>query len=129
MKDHLKALLGKAEQYLRSAALLRTGGDYDSATSRLYYAMFYCAEALLLTKGLTFSRHKGVITGFGKHFVKTGELPPAMHQWLREAFDKRQLGDYASISALDEDDVTDLQEKAEQFVQQTKEFLNQQGLG
>ena len=128
MKDHIKALLGKAEQYLRSAALLRTGGDYDSATSRLYYAMFYCAEALLLTKGLTFSRHKGVITGFGKHFVKTGELPLAMHQWLREAFDKRQLGDYASISALDEDDVTDLREKAEQFIQQTKEFLNQQGL-
>ena len=128
MKDHVKALLGKAEQYLRSATLLRTGGDYDSAISRLYYTMFYCAEALLLTKGLTFSRHKGVITSFGKQFVKTGELPPAMHQWLREAFDKRQLGDYASISALDEDDVTDLQAKAEQFVQQTKAFLHQRGL-
>ena len=128
MKDRLDALLGKAERYLRSAALLRTGGDYDSATSRLYYAMFYCAEALLLTKGLTFSKHKGVITGFGRHFVKTGELSPAMHQWLREAFDKRQLGDYASISALDENDVKDLQRKAEQFVQQTKEFLSRQGL-
>ena len=78
MKDHVKALLGKAEQYLRSATLLRTGGDYDSAILRLYYTMFYCAEALLLTKGLTFSRHKGVITSFGKQFVKTGELPPAI---------------------------------------------------
>ncbi|NUO80565.1 HEPN domain-containing protein [candidate division KSB1 bacterium] len=33
---------------MHSAELLRSEGDYDSSTSRLYYAMFYCAEAALL---------------------------------------------------------------------------------
>lgn len=127
MKDQIKALLEKAERYLSSAELLRAGGDFDSAASRLYYAMFYCAEAVLLTKGLTFSRHRGVIAGFGQHLVKTGELPAEMHQWLREAFDKRQLGDYASVSSLEEDDISDLQIKTKQFVQQTKVFLRQGG--
>ncbi|MEX2706693.1 MAG: HEPN domain-containing protein [Candidatus Freyrarchaeum guaymaensis] len=47
-------------------------GDYDSCVSRCYYAMFFLAEAVLLTKGLRASSHKGVISLFGKHFVKTG---------------------------------------------------------
>ena len=34
--------------------------------------MFFLAEAVLLTKGLRASSHKGVISLFGKHFVKTG---------------------------------------------------------
>ncbi|MGH7967022.1 MAG: hypothetical protein ACRERD_35235 [Candidatus Binatia bacterium] len=90
MKDQIAALLEKAERYLRSAELLRAEGDYDSA---------------LLTKELTFSRHRGVVAGFGRHLIKTGELPAEMHQWLREAFDKRQLGDYAPLSPLEEDDI------------------------
>lgn len=125
MKDEIVALVEKAERYLRSAALLHTTGDYDSAASRLYYAMFYCAEAVLLTKELTFSRHRGVIAGFGQHFIKTGALPVEMHQWLREAFDKRQLGDYAPLSPLEEEDSGDLQVKAQRFIQHTKAFLQQ----
>ena len=125
MKDQIESLVEKSDRYLHSAALLREAEDFDSAASRLYYAMFYCAEALLLTKELSFSKHRGVIAGFGQHFVKTGDLPAEMHQWLREAFDKRQLGDYASPSSLEEEDALDLQEKAERFVRQTKEFLGQ----
>ena len=37
--------------------------------------MFYCAQAMLLTKNLSFSSHKGVISAFGEHFVKTGVFP------------------------------------------------------
>ena len=36
--------------------------------------MFSYAEALLLTKGLSFSKHSAVIENFGKHFIKTGLL-------------------------------------------------------
>jgi len=47
-------LLEKAERYIRSAKLLAGDGDYDSAASRLYYAMFYIAERLLEVKDLSF---------------------------------------------------------------------------
>jgi uncharacterized protein (UPF0332 family) len=33
--------------------------------------MFYCAEALLFSIGLSFSKHSAVISFFGKEFVKT----------------------------------------------------------
>ena len=45
---------------------------YDVAISRAYYAMFYSATALLLTKGISRSKHSGVYSAFGQHFVKPG---------------------------------------------------------
>ena len=69
--NQLQSLIEKARRYLRSAELLIGDGDYDSAVSRAYYAMFYAAEAALLKKGMTFSSHKAVISAFGQHFVKT----------------------------------------------------------
>jgi hypothetical protein len=46
---------------------------------------------------------------------------------LREAFDKRQLGDYETMPTLDENDVRDLQRKAEQFLEHTVTLLQQSG--
>jgi len=116
-------LLAKAGKYLHSAEMLRREKDFDSAASRLYYAMFYCAEALLLKDGLSFSSHHGVIAGFGKHFVASGEMPAEMHQWLRLAFDARHDGDYVAESTIQEADILDLQHKAAQFLDRTKDFL------
>ena len=95
----------KARQFLKSAKLLKDVRGYDSSASRLYYAMFYCAEALLFSKGLTFSNHQAVISAFGQHFAKTNEMPVEMHRWLIDAFEKCQAGDYETISGLEEEDI------------------------
>ena len=47
--NEIGALIVKARRYLKSAKLLLEDGDYESSISRSYYAMFYCAEAVLLT--------------------------------------------------------------------------------
>ena len=85
------ALIAKAQRYLRSAELLLQDGDYESSVSRSYYAMFYCAQATLLTKGRTFSSHRGVISAFGEQFIKTGIFPKEFGRELNKAFEKRQL--------------------------------------
>jgi uncharacterized protein (UPF0332 family) len=128
LNEEIQALLAKAETFLASAEMLRARGDVDSAASRLYYAMFYCAEALLFDKGLTFSSHRGVMSGFGQHLVKTGELPAEMHDWLLKGFEKRHAGDYLAVSRLHDAEVRDLQAKAARFVEQTREYLSGRGL-
>jgi uncharacterized protein (UPF0332 family) len=60
------ALLSKAHDSVRAAKLLSDAGLYDFAVSRAYYARFYVAEAFLLSLGLAFSRHAGVIAAFGE---------------------------------------------------------------
>jgi uncharacterized protein (UPF0332 family) len=89
LSEEVSGMLAKSRRYLSSAELLRTHGDFDSAVSRLYYAMFYGAEALLLMKGKTFTSHRAVVAAFGEQFIKSGILPKEMHQWLHRAFEKK----------------------------------------
>jgi uncharacterized protein (UPF0332 family) len=110
------ALIQKARRYLKSAEILLNDKDYESSVSRAYYSMFYAAEAALLTKGLSFSSHKGVISGFGEYFVKTGTFPKEMARELNLAFEKRQLGDYEYTSAISQEDAEDVLQRAKSFV-------------
>jgi uncharacterized protein (UPF0332 family) len=110
-------LLEKAERFIASAALLAEDGDYDSAASRLYYAMFFVAEVLLASRGHTFSSHRAVISAYGQNFAKTHEMDPDFHKALLAAFNQRQLGDYAVESGLSNDDI-------DQMLSDAKEFLN-----
>jgi len=127
LQDELQMMLEKTRRYIKSAAVLQLEGDYDPAISRLYYAMFYCAEALLLAKGHSFSSHRAVISAFAQHYVKSGALPQELHQWLRTAFAKRQISDYEFITALDASDVMSLKTQGEQFLAQTEAFLQREG--
>jgi len=121
--EEIKGMLAKARRYLASAKLLRLAGDFDSAVSRLYYSMFYGAEALLLSQEKTYSSHRAVIAAFGEHFIKSGLLSKEMHHWLHRGFEKRQISDYEFMSGISETDVVDLQEKAEEFIKRTEAFL------
>ena len=56
--------------------------------------MFFMAEAALLTKNLCASSHKGVISLFGEHFIKTGIFDRDLGKTLNDAYDKRLIGDY-----------------------------------
>ena len=123
LAEEIKGMVAKARRYLASAKLLGEAGDFDSAFSRLYYARFYGAEALLLAQGKAFSSHRAVIAAFGEHFIKSGVLPKEMHHWLHRAFEKRQISDYEVFSGISATEVTDLQGKAEEFLKKTEAFL------
>lgn len=92
--NEIASLIERARRYLKSARMLLGEPDYESCVSRVYYAMFYAAQAMLLTKGLSSSSHKGVISAFGEHFVKTGVFEREMGRELNRAFEKRQVSDY-----------------------------------
>ena len=114
----------KAEQFLRSARLLLDNGDVDSAASRLYYTMFFVAEALLQSLGLSFSSHRAIIAAYGQHFAKTGELDPRFHQVLIAAFNQRQIGDYRVQSGLGKEEVEALLAQVTDFVNAARAWLD-----
>jgi len=122
MKE-IKSLLRKAKRYIKSAEVLIQEKDYASSVSRSYYAMFYCAEALLLTKRLSFSSHKGVISAFGEHFVKTDIFPKEMGRELNRAFEKRQLGDYEYTLIISKKDAENILVSAQNFFKKVEKHL------
>lgn len=96
MKDELRTLIDKATRSLQASQELFALGHFDFAASRAYYALFYASEALLLRKGLKFSKHTAIISGIFDHCVQPGDLPRTYHQTLHLAFKLRQRGDYVS---------------------------------
>jgi uncharacterized protein (UPF0332 family) len=122
MKE-VEELIQKAKRYLRTAELALKDGDYDSCVSRCYYAMFFMAEALLLTKELRAASHKGVISLFGEHFIKTGIFNDDLGKSLRRSYDIRQKGDYAIGFMVNKKDAEERLEKAKTFVTEIENYL------
>ena len=124
MKE-IKSLLERDDRYLQSAELLLKDGDYESSVSKSYYAMFYAAQTILLTKNLSSSSHKGVISMFGEHFVKTDILSKEMGRELNRAFSKRQIGDYTYTFTISAREAEQLLESGKEFVSKTNKYLKE----
>lgn len=127
MSEELKRLINKARRSLRAAQRLYENGDYDFSISRAYYAMFYCAESLLLTQKKSFSKHSAVIAALGLHFVKSKILPPLLHSHILSAFKDRQIGDYEVIKDFTQKEAEVHLKNAKEFLDQTIHYLKEHG--
>lgn len=124
MKE-IEFLIQRATRYLKSAEILLKEKDYESSVSRTYYAMFYSVQAMLLTKKLSFSSHKGIISAFGEHFVKTGIFPKEMGRELNRAFEKRQIGDYGHKFLISEEEAEGILANGKKFVEKIVQHLKE----
>jgi uncharacterized protein (UPF0332 family) len=115
--------LERAHETLADAELLLNQNRLPAAANRIYYAMFYAAVALLITKGLSSSRHSGVIGLFHREFVKTGSFPVELAQYISLAFDERLEGDYGDYVQFERADLDDLLLNARRFVGKTVEII------
>jgi uncharacterized protein (UPF0332 family) len=102
-------------------------GDCDFASSRAYYAVFYVLEAVLLTKGLSFSKHSGVISAFNHHFVKTGIFPKEFSGWLTRLFRERQMADYEFDLSINAEEAQKDIESSQVILKAIQTYLTQQG--
>ena len=122
----LDQLLDKARRSFDVAEDLLERGHADFAASRAYYGCFYTAEALLLSEGLSYSRHSQVVAQFGRRFAKTGELDASYHRLLIEAFELRQAADYsAAPNTVSEEDARHTIREGKAFLAVARERLEQ----
>ena len=94
MSKEQKQLLLKAQESLTAAKILTSNNLFAVAASRVYYVMFYVAQAFLLEEELSFSSHSAVISNFGRLFAKHQRVPIAFHRFLINAQEKRTEADY-----------------------------------
>lgn len=66
--------LARADESMRAARLLIDAGLLHDAESRLYYAIYHAAVAVLLTEAIEPRSHAGTASLLGLHFVKTGRM-------------------------------------------------------
>ncbi|MEW5766371.1 MAG: HEPN domain-containing protein [bacterium] len=73
-KEIMVGYLNTARSKIEAAKILLDHCKYDDAVSRAYYAVFHCAQALLLSIGVKAESHSGVRQLFGLYFIYTFAL-------------------------------------------------------
>lgn len=121
-------ILRKAKKSIEAARTLFENGFYAFALSRAYYSMFYCAEAILMTKNIRVSKHSAVIALLGRDFVKTGEIPHKFFTYLRTTFNLRQTADYSFVLDITEEEARENIRRAEEFLEFTRQYISSKGL-
>lgn len=85
MNPEIQHLLSLADESHQAAKMLRENGYTRFSAAQSYYTIFYLAQAMLLSKGLTFSSHSAVVAAFGKEFARTKALDPKFHRYIIDA--------------------------------------------
>jgi uncharacterized protein len=116
LTEDQRELIEKARSSHAAAKWLMEGSYPDFAASRVYYAMFYVAQALLEGEGLAFFKHSAVIAAFGQHFARTGRVPVEFHRYLLAAQDLRHSGDYGPLHTVTLDQAREQITRAEAFL-------------
>ena len=116
---------GQARKTLQAGQHLLSGGHCRDAINRAYYAMFYATLGLLAARQLGSSKHTGVLSLFGRHFVATGEFPSDKALYLRQAFDLRQKFDYREFVEPDEHQAEEILGHAERFISEAERTWRQ----
>ena len=87
--------------------------------------MFYAAAGLLAAQRLGSSKHAGVLSLFGRHFVNTGKFSADSALHFRQAFELRQKCDYREFVEPDENQAEELLGYAEQFIAEAERAWSQ----
>jgi uncharacterized protein (UPF0332 family) len=124
----IQLYIDRARDELRATQINLSEALYGVAVTRAYYAMFYAANALLVSRGISRSKHSGVIAAFGEHFVKTGLIETRYAKMLGSAFDSRLDSDYDVTFAADQALAEELLRDAQSFVDQVEQFLHRAGV-
>ena len=121
--EYVRQELKKAEQALKAAQNLLADGLYDDAVSRAYYAVFHGARAALKIKGIETVSHKGLISQFALHLVKSGEVEEEYGDILRQIKEDRETGDYEPLVTFGADEATQLVSGAGRFLTRMKNWI------
>jgi uncharacterized protein (UPF0332 family) len=114
----------QADAAVRAAQVLLGQDLFRDTVNWSYYAMFCAVLALLVTKQIGTSKHRGAISVFDREFVRTGVFNRELSYWLHEAFEMRLDADYAEMVEVPEEDARRILSNAETFIVQVKDYLS-----
>ena len=122
-EDILKIKIDRSRKTLLEAQKLMEFNFTNAAMSRLYYACFYAATALLFKKDIYVKTHSGVKKMLGLHYVNTGVLSKEMGKFYAQIFTSRMGSDYDDFADADSEIVKEYSILANEFISSAQNIL------
>ena len=123
----IELYMSHADEMLQVAEHNLAEGFYSTAVNRAYYAVFYAANALLSTKGLSRGKLSGVVAAFRQYFVKPGLIEAEYGRIYGQLMDDRRGADYDLETIIEPERATVDVEHAHRFVARVRQYLQQEG--
>ena len=122
-RANIAAELDRTAECLRAARVLIGAGLLHDAESRLYYAIFHAAVALLLTEGIEPRSHAAATGLLGQHFVKTGRMDAEDARLFARMQKYRLEADYGRNFVLLETQLREDLRSCEAFVERAQTYI------
>ncbi len=126
LKQEVQKRLRLAKEKLEVAWALHEKGFYADAVSRVYYAMYHAARAVLFIKNVDPIKHSGVIKMFSLHYVKAGIVESVYNKSLAYLKELRESADYETDREFNQAKCLDALEQGEKFIEITEEIIKKQ---
>ena len=114
----------KAEEDLASARDNFSAGRFQNAVRDAYFACFHAFSSVILKSGKTFKKHKEVRSVLHRDYVRTNKIDVSSGKHYDWLFDNRQKADYRPLVQFDSDQVRDIIEQSQAFVEEMGRLLN-----
>ena len=118
--------LERAHEAIEEAKLLFGAGHLCTYVNRLYYACFYAMSALLLSRGLSTSKHTHLRALLHKEFIRPGTIPLEYGQLFDLLFNSRQKGDYSDLVVFQAGQVAGWLQQTQAFVEYVSGLASRQ---
>ena len=115
--------IDRAHQAMEEAKYVANGKFWNLAANRLYYAVFYVCEALLLSIRVSTATHTGVSRMMNMHFVRTGKLSETDKNTLSRLFRMRQTGDYDDLYDWTEEEIMNEFPEVERLIHKIEDLI------
>jgi len=122
--EYVKYRIETAYKTLEAAKVLANNGFWNSSVNRLYYALFYAVNALLVLNEIPTKSHSATKSQFSMHFIKTGRLDKKYGRLLSQLFDWRQKGDYENIFDYEKEVVEPLFDPVKEMIEKIEMEIN-----
>ena len=116
--------LEKSKAALEDADFLYANQKYNLSANRLYYALYYAASALLISREIPTKTHSGLITQIHLQLVKTNILSQDDGKLMKVMFDMRHEGDYEDFIDIQKEDIDEYAPKVKQLVERLVSLTN-----
>lgn len=122
MDEYVEEELQEAHDTLVDAEIMyQNEVSKKAVVSRLYYACFYAARAVLHAKGFDPNTHQGLMRIFGREVVNTGDATGEDGRFLNDMRTRREKPDYSHnpITA----DIDELRDNTKRFIADMEDIV------
>ena len=117
--------LEKANQDIASAQENFVAGRDVNVVRDAYFACFHAFSSVLLKSGKTFRKHKEARSALHRDFIRSGKIDPKWGKHYDWLYDNRQKADYRPLVEFESEQVKEIIEQSQAFVEEMKCFLKQ----